>query len=129
MGETGRGWIFLGTSIALDIVTQNFVDNLNELVVRDSNGQIAFDEDGLISFTDNNAARKNLMGAAITGLVQLGVAIWSSCDAARVAKVKNMHYQNSGKFSFDTKIYPSVDFVSTPSGLEPAAGMTLALQF
>ena len=64
--------------------------------------------------------------------VDLGLAIWSSIDAARVAKVKNMYYQDlmNGKNTAELSFTPMVSFASNPSGsLQPCAGMSLQLKF
>ena len=67
-----------------------------------------------------------LLGSA----ANLGLSIWSAVDAAQVAKVKNMCWQESaGNLSMNASVYPSVKVVRTASGLRPAAGMTLAVSF
>ena len=69
-----------------------------------------------------------LMG--IAGL--LAIDICSIVDGVRVAKVKNMYMEDlrkSGYYGLDVDLYPSVNYVHTASGIQPTAGMTLALRF
>ena len=129
MRETGRGWVFLGTSIVLDVIASSAATKIEDLAVRDSDGNFVKDSNDRIQFTDDKAARNAFTTVLVAGLIDLGVRIWSCCDAVKVAKVRNMYYQNTRKYAIDTKMYPSVDFVSTPSGFQPTAGMTFALQF
>lgn len=58
----------------------------------------------------------------------LSVRIWSVVDATRVAKVKNMYERDLMRtYSFD--VYPSVNYIKTTNGLQPTAGITLAMRF
>jgi hypothetical protein len=69
-----------------------------------------------------------LMG--IAGL--LAIDICAIVDGVRVAKVKNMYMDDlrkSGYYGLDVDFYPSVNYVRTTSGVQPTAGMTLALRF
>lgn len=69
-----------------------------------------------------------LMASAAT----LAVRIGSIVDGARVAKVKNMYLNDlraAGYYGFELDLYPSVNYVRTASGIQPTAGMTLALRF
>lgn len=60
----------------------------------------------------------------------LGIEIWSIVDAIRIAKVKNMYEQDLRKlYSFDIDLYPSLYYIDTAQGIQPAAGFTLALKF
>lgn len=57
------------------------------------------------------------------------VDICSIVDACRVAKVKNLYDQSvkSPKYSFE--LHPSVDYVRMADGVQPTAGLSLALKF
>lgn len=69
-----------------------------------------------------------LMSAAAT----LAVRVGSIVDGTRVAKVKNMYLNDlraAGYYGFELDMYPSVNYVRTASGIQPTAGMTLALRF
>ena len=72
---------------------------------------------------------------AVPGL-GLGVAagnfcywIWNICDARKVAKVKNMYYQDLQKHAFEFNMYPTVNYAMTSNGMKPVAGMTMSMQF
>lgn len=76
------------------------------------------------------AAGPILLGTlAAEGLLSL----WSICDAAHIAKVKNMYYQDYDRFStaaINFKVEPS--FAFTPAGngsFAPSAGVALKLSF
>lgn len=101
-GEWGRGFAWLGGSVGCYIVV------------------------GVSSVAE--APVVTLMAAA--GM--LAIDICAIVDGVRVAKVKNMYIEdlrNSGLYALDIDLYPSVNFVPTGSGVQPAAGMTLALKF
>ena len=101
-GEWGRGFAWLGGHVGCTILT--------------SLSAIA-ESDTLV-----------LMGLA--GV--LAIDICSIVDGVRVAKVKNMYMEDlrkSGYYGLDVDLYPSVNYVRTTSGVQPTAGMTLALRF
>ena len=101
-GEWGRGLAYLGGHVGCTILT--------------SLSAIA-ESDTLV-----------LMGLAGT----LAIDICSIVDGVRVAKVKNMYMEDlrkSGYYGLDVDLYPSVNYVRTTSGVQPTAGMTLALRF
>ena len=66
---------------------------------------------------------------AASGL--LAIDICAIVDGVRVAKVKNMYMSDlrASGYSFDVDLYPSVNYVKTSTGIQPTAGMTLALRF
>ena len=71
--------------------------------------------------------------SSILGLASLGLYIWGICDAVRVAKVKNMYFQDmrSRTAGIDVKLEPflaSVPSVAAP-GLTSAAGLSLRVSF
>lgn len=124
MKETGRGWAFLGTSVALGAVQSNFAQKFFDLMEKDSNGKWDIPE-------ANKEKADNYL-AAIGGVVlaQLGVSIWSCIDAVKIAKVKNQYYQDTkGKHAFSATVYPSVDLAQTGTSVVPTAGMTLSVKF
>ena len=123
MKEVGRGWIFLGSSVIAEAIARNYADDLLELVVRDEEGQI--------SFSDENKAKKDFFVILGAGLAELGIAIWSSIDANHMAKVKNMYYQDlTGRRSaVDVKVEPFLSYTTGQTSLEPAAGLSMKLSF
>lgn len=74
-------------------------------------------------------------GALLMALIcaQLGLNFWSVFDAVKIAKVKNMYYQDlrSLRTGVDFKVEPYL--TCTPTGLtnslQPAAGLSLRLNF
>ena len=67
-----------------------------------------------------------LVGAAGS----LTIKIISIVDATRVAKVKNMYERDLMRtYSMEVDLYPSMDYIKTSQGLQPTAGLTLALRF
>ena len=128
-GSIGRGFIFFGADLIAYNILENAAEELNKLAVTDSDGK-------LTGYSDE-AAAKTQIGIMVGGLAgMLAVAIWSSCDASRMAKVKNMYYQDMyGKqASVNVGLEPFFSLAptaATPSGssLTPAAGMSLKLRF
>lgn len=68
-----------------------------------------------------------LVGLAST----IAVDICAIVDAIRVAKVRNMYEYDLYKkiYSFDLDLHPSVNYILTPTGSQPTAGFTFALNF
>lgn len=101
-GEWGRGFAWLGGHVGCYMLT------------------------GISAIAESDTLV--LMG--IAGL--LAIDICSIVDGVRVAKVKNMYMEDlrrSGYYGLDVDLYPSVNYVHTASGVQPTAGMTLALMF
>lgn len=66
----------------------------------------------------------------LTGLASmLAVDICAIVDAVRVAKVKNMYEYDLYKKLYSLDLHPSVNYILTPTGSQPTAGFTLALNF
>ena len=115
MGETVRGLLFFGGNVIISNYAEDRVQDLSNLLVRDSEGNY--------DFSDWNAAKKQMLLLAASGAAWLGVAIWSSIDASRVAKVKNMYYQN-------LHFAPAISFTPMQGGnLQPTAGFALSYNF
>jgi TM2 domain-containing membrane protein YozV len=73
-----------------------------------------------------------LTGAIISTVAYLGLGTIEVCsiiDAARVAKVKNMYNQDLKKRNYSLNLYPSVDCIKMANGVQPTAGLTLAMRF
>ena len=124
MKETGRGWAFLGTSIALGAVQSVLTQNVVDLIEKGADGKWSIPE------ANKDKARGYL--AAVGGLMvaQLGLDIWSCIDAVKIAKVKNQYYQDAkGKHAFSATVYPSIDLAQTGTSVVPTAGMTFAVRF
>lgn len=69
-----------------------------------------------------------MMVAGMTGAIT--VHILSIIDAVKVAKIKNMHYQEVMRRSaVDMQMYPSVTYMNTFDGVKASPGVTLAVRF
>ena len=101
-GEWGRGFAWLGGHVGCYMLT------------------------GISAIAESDT----LVLMSIAGL--LAIDICSIVDGVRVAKVKNMYMEDlrkSGYYGLDVDLYPSVNYVRTAFGVQPTAGMTLALRF
>jgi hypothetical protein len=112
--EVGRGFAWLGGSLAAYILT-----GVGGVVT--SSGEY-YGESQL----ENTGAIIGLVGM----VSMLTVDICAIVDAVRVAKVKNMYEQDlRKKYSFDVDFHPSVNYIQTANGVQPTAGLALALKF
>lgn len=129
-GETGRGLAIFGGDVALGVVGSVCGTKMLSYVELDANKQPVKDSNGDIVFKDKKAAAKwfgAMMGVGVAALVY---DIWNICDAVKVAKVKNMYYQDlAGLRSLEMNLYPSVDYAMTAGGTKLVPGMTLSVQF
>ena len=124
MGETGRGWAFLGADIVVGAAGGVFAQNLVNLAEKDSDGKWTIADD------DKDKARGQLTGMLVCGALELGLKIWSCIDGVKVAKVRNMYYQDKmGKHAFSMDLYPSVETIPGSSSATLAPGMTFAMKF
>ncbi len=73
------------------------------------------------------------MGASMAVLGTAGavaIHVFSILDAIKVAKIKNMHWQEvKGRTEVDMQMYPSVTYMNTFDGVKAAPGVTLAVRF
>ena len=128
-GETGRGLAFLLPNLALVGTNLALGTKLYSLIKTDSNGNVILTENGIV-YTDPAKAQSLSSIRSIVTLVDLALSIWSCVDAVRVAKVKNMYYQDlRNGYSMDFSLMPSLELAQTPSGYQPAPGLTLSLRF
>ena len=122
--KENRGWIFVGASVVASSFVSDSANAIPSCLQKNSDGEyevIAGREAKL---------RSSVYGIIVGSLAELGIAIWSSIDAGRIAKVKNMYYQDQvGVRSLSATLRPSVQMVQSANGLTPAAGMTFALSF
>ncbi len=101
-GEWGRGFAWLGGQVGCYMLA------------------------GISAGTESDT----LMLMSLAGMLAIRIA--NIVDGVRVAKVKNMYMEDlrrSGYYGLDVDLYPSVNYVRTTSGVQPTAGMTLALRF
>ena len=123
--EVGRGFAFLGATFGCYLVTglgrsiaagtlSSQHDHYGDPVIEENTGGVVI---GLL-----------MAYAGAIGATAINIA--SIVDAVHVAKVKNMYEQDLKKtYSFDMNLYPSINYVRTPSGCQPTAGITLAMRF
>ena len=124
-GEVWRGLAFMGGEAILVGIITDSASEIEKIAVTNESGF-------LIGYTDEAKGKKNM--AILLGAlgVDLGLAIWSSIDAARVAKVKNMYYQDliGGKTPVELSFAPAITFAPSPSGSsQMSAGVALHLKF
>lgn len=131
-GEVGRGLAFFAGSTALSAVGSYGANKMVNSFSRDENGKLIKDSDGKAIVTDEAGAKQGfgiMMGA---GLAEVVVCIWSCCDASRVAKVKNLYYQDQmgrrSEINVDMQPYFSMAPVSCSSS-SPTAGLSLRMSF
>ena len=109
MEEGGRGAAFLLGSLGVSLASTLI------------GGMLAYGnapETGLIIIYAGNAAA-------------LAIDIASIVDAVKVAKVKDLYYRDIKNLasSFDVKLSPYVSPIKTASGIQPAAGLALTMNF
>ena len=129
-GEVGRGVAVIAGDAAFGVAATVCVYKFLDYVEKDANGNYMKDENGLFVVTDENAAKKwgyGLIGLAAGNMVYW---IWNICDAVKVARVKNMYFQDlNGGRAMEINMYPTVNLAMTSQGTTPVAGMALSLQF
>lgn len=128
-GEVGRGLLFFGGNVALNIVARGQLQRFSDSVVTDSSGQVT-------GYKDEAAARSSARNVILIGASALALNIWSIVDAVRVAKVKNMYTQDlrrqrsSVDFDFAPFFtYAPSELTASGSSLTPTAGMSLRVSF
>lgn len=122
--EAGRGLSFMVGSALISSVAGIAANNLVNLAEKDSAGEVYIPDEKMKAATTHLAV---MIGAAAADLV---LKIWSAADAVKVAKVKNMYYNDLMKqHSMEVRMYPSVNVAQTSNGVKPVAGMSLALNF
>ena len=120
-GEVWRGLAFFGGAAVCSSLIEDSFTELGK--------QLAIDIDNnTMHWIDKEKGQMNVWTIGVATVVDLGLAIWSSIDASRIAKVKNMYYQDvmGRRASVEMNFAPTVAF--TPTG-QPTAGMGLTLSF
>ncbi|MBR5702648.1 MAG: hypothetical protein IKX45_00160 [Bacteroidales bacterium] len=129
MGEVGRGFIFVGAEVICTSIVSDSWDGLKPYLVVDANGTVT-------GVSDKDAAKKHITGILVGLAGTLATSIWACIDAGKIAKVKNMYYQDmyGRQASVNVGLEPYFSLAptaATPSGssITPAAGMSLKLRF
>ena len=116
-GEVGRGLAWLGgTAGCYALLSIGVAVNAGAYSMYDG----GYDED------------MATIGALIIAASYLGLLTVDICaivDACRVAKVKNMYEHDLRRVNYSLNLYPSVDYVKMANGVQPTAGLTLAMRF
>ena len=128
-GETGRGLGIIAGDIAIGAGVYYTVGKFSDCVQKDADGNFMKDDKGELIITDEAGAKK--WGLAFLGVacVALGYDIWNIFDAVKVAKVKNMYYNDLQRRTMEMNLYPTLDYAMTATGAAPVAGMTLSVKF
>ncbi len=124
-GEPWRGLAFFGGSAVLAGIIDDCRSDVGNAIGIDA-------ETKTIYWTDRAKGQRNLWIIAGCTVADLGIAIWSSIDARRIAKVKNMYYQDKlGHISaVEMNFAPSLAFSPTSTGFaQPAPGLAFTLAF
>lgn len=106
-GEMGRGFAFMGLSVACGVVS-------------------SFSND-FFSYTSDIAPI--VASVALAGA--FAIDIWSTIDAVKMAKIKNMYARDTaGMAALDIKMQPYFAFTApSANGQRPVTGVTLAVSF
>lgn len=128
-GETGRGIAVFAGDAAIGIAAGLCADKFMSYAQKDASGKYMRDSNGTLIMTDDKAAMRWGLGTLGVSLAGCAYWIWNICDAVRVAKVKNMYYQDLNGNSLVIDMYPSIDYTMTAEGFAPVTGMTLSLKF
>ena len=129
-GETGRGIAVFAGDAAFSLAGYLVANKALDYVQKDANGKPVKDEKGELIVTDEKNFKKYAGALIGVGLGNAIYWIWNICDARKVAKVKNMYYQDGlGKHAVGLDMYPSFDYAMTGEGARVVPGMTLAVQF
>ena len=127
-GEVGRGFIFIGAEAVCSSITSNAWDELKKYLVVDENGTVT-------GFSDKDAAGKHLTWLLVGLAGNLTTSIWACIDAGKIAKVKNMYYQDiyGRQASVNVGLEPYFSFApasaAPTASLTPTAGMSLRVSF
>lgn len=128
-GEVGRGLIFFGANLAAFCVYSVNLTNFASVCTTDSAGNVT-------GYTDEAAAVRYSRNAVLALLGMGVIDIWSIVDAIKVAKVKNMYYQDlrRQRSSVDFDFAPFFTYAPTAitasgSSLTPTAGLSMRVSF
>ena len=124
-GEVLRGALFLGGGA---VVSSIISDTYSDLV----ENRLTVNADQTVSWADKAGGQLDVWIIAGCLAIDLGLSIWSSIDANKIAKVKNMYYQDMmGKRSaVEMNFAPSLAFSPTAAGnVQPAPGLAFTMAF
>ena len=127
-GETGRGIGLFAGGLAIDGAFIFSATQFVYFINKDEDGNVNL-VDGQI-FTDYEEAAKWAGATIAFGLVAIGYGVFSSIDAVKVAKIRNMYWRDLQKqTSLELDMRPSLTFARKADSVTPVAGMTLSVKF
>ena len=123
-GEVWRGVLMLVGDAILNNEFQSAANEVGKALLIDQTNNT-------ISWADKENGQKNVWIALGCATASLGLSIWSCIDASRIAKVKDMYFQDKygHRSMMGIDFAPSLALSPTTSGVKPAAGMALTLSF
>lgn len=122
-GEVGRGFGWLGGVFGANLVTI-----IGSGLTASSVVPLYDSYEYSVYFNEGKAMVGNILIFA-GSMAALAIDICAIVDACRVAKVKNMYEQDLRRMNYSLELHPSVNYVHTPAGVCPAAGLTIAMKF
>jgi hypothetical protein len=108
--EVGRGFAWLGGAVGCYLLTAG-------------TSAMGF----ALIMTGSGVAGPLVMFAGPIAMLTLDIC--AITDACRVAKVRNMYTADLEKRKYSLDLHPSVDCINLSGGVQPVAGLTLALKF
>ena len=125
-GEVLRGALFLaGAGLTSSMISDTYSDLMEKRLTTNA------DQTQLV-WVDKAGGQLDVWIIAGCLAVDLGISIWSSIDANKIAKVKNMYYQDmmGRRSSVEMNFAPSLAFTpSTAGNAQPAPGLAFTLAF
>ena len=119
-GEVGRGFAWLGGAVGCTVLM-----GIGSGV---SASAYYYDVDGNY-YADSSKVLTGSLIVLASSLALLTVDICAIVDACRVAKVKNLYEQDLKAKKYSFELHPAVDYITMPGGIQPTAGLTLAMKF
>lgn len=119
-GEVGRGFAWLGGAVGCTVLM-----GIGSGV---SASAYYYDVDENY-YVDTSKVLTGSLIVLASSLALLTVDICAIVDACRVAKVRNMYEQDLRAMKYSLELRPSVDYITMPGGIQPTAGLTLAMKF
>ena len=119
-GEVGRGFAWLGGAVGCTVLM-----GIGSGV---SASAYYYDVDENY-YVDTSKVLTGSLIVLASSLALLTVDICAIVDACRMAKVKNLYEQDLKAKKYSFELHPAVDYITMPGGIQPTAGLTLAMKF
>ena len=137
-GEWGRGLGIMATNIGFGVLEWAEVCALFYTAEESTRLYRSYYTDHDSYMYSRYRAANGMVAAALgagllTVAAQTAFNIWNICDAVKIAKVKNMYYNDTrarNYASLDMNLSPQIAFAPTAAGnLQPTAGLSLKVSF